>query len=389
MKQIYKRLFPLYVAAFLQSFVLWYAIEKLYMSHIGFNDAGIGGMVAAYSVVMLLTETPAGIWADRWSRKGVLIVGSGMLMVSSLLGGLATEPVLYLISSMCWGAFYSLYTGMYDTIVYDVLVEETGSADDFEKVYGRVGVYESTALVASALLGGLVGQWLSLPAVYLVTIPIAALSAVALWLFKEPKLHRQHEHMTITAHVRELFTLFVRSRSILWTVASIVLVLLIGEIVFEFSQLWLIALAVPAFLFGPSFAAVLSATGIGSWLAGHVSTHRHAAMRVLLGIMLASCFALIFNRTVAIIIAAQVALAVCAIAMHVFYTRDLHDLLPAKFRGGASSAAGTVQRVLLIPMALGFGALSTGVNVFTAAWIGVGLCVLIAACEFRPRKLPA
>ncbi len=44
---ISRRLLPLYVAAFLQGFVLWYAVEKLFMRSIGFDDAGIGLMINA------------------------------------------------------------------------------------------------------------------------------------------------------------------------------------------------------------------------------------------------------------------------------------------------------------------------------------------------------
>jgi MFS family permease len=69
-----KRLFPLYIAAFFHGFVLWYAIEKLFMRQIGFDDAGIGVMVAAYCALMVIAETPTGILADRWSRKGVLVL---------------------------------------------------------------------------------------------------------------------------------------------------------------------------------------------------------------------------------------------------------------------------------------------------------------------------
>jgi MFS family permease len=74
-----KRLTPLYAAAFFHGFVLWYAIEKLFMHTIGFNDTGIGVMVAAYCAVILLAETPTGILADRWSRKGILVLASVML----------------------------------------------------------------------------------------------------------------------------------------------------------------------------------------------------------------------------------------------------------------------------------------------------------------------
>src|ERR1700733_15307254 len=97
--RLFRRLFPFYAAVLLQGCVLWYAVEKLFMRSIGFDDAGIGIMVAFYSAIMLLVETPSGILADRWSRKGVLIIGSFLLAGSSLGGGVSHGVAMYLVAA--------------------------------------------------------------------------------------------------------------------------------------------------------------------------------------------------------------------------------------------------------------------------------------------------
>jgi MFS family permease len=116
-KAIAKRLLSLYIAAALQSFVLWYTIEKLFMHSIGFNDTTIGIMIAVYSAVMLLVDTPSGIIADRWSRKGVLIIASVCMAFSSLAGGMSHGVPSYLIAAVFWGIFFACYQGVYDSIV--------------------------------------------------------------------------------------------------------------------------------------------------------------------------------------------------------------------------------------------------------------------------------
>ncbi len=120
------RLLPLYIAAFSQGFVLWYPIEKLFMTSIGFNDATIGLMVAAYAAFVPFFETPSGILADRWSRKGVLVLASLALMISSLIGGLSHDVLSYIICAVFWGIFIAMYSGTYDSILYDMLLEDTG-----------------------------------------------------------------------------------------------------------------------------------------------------------------------------------------------------------------------------------------------------------------------
>jgi MFS family permease len=71
-----RRLVPLYAAAFLQNPALWVPIEKLFMTTIGFDAASVGAMAAVYAVVVPMLEVPSGVLADRWSRRGVLILAS-------------------------------------------------------------------------------------------------------------------------------------------------------------------------------------------------------------------------------------------------------------------------------------------------------------------------
>ena len=69
-----RRLAPLYAAVFLQGLAFWVPIEKLFMTSIGFDAAGVGLMAAVYAAVVPFFEVPSGILADRWSRRGVLVL---------------------------------------------------------------------------------------------------------------------------------------------------------------------------------------------------------------------------------------------------------------------------------------------------------------------------
>ena len=55
------------------------------MTPIGFDAASIGAMAAVYAVVVPILEVPSGILADRWSRRGVLILASIAGILSVLL----------------------------------------------------------------------------------------------------------------------------------------------------------------------------------------------------------------------------------------------------------------------------------------------------------------
>jgi MFS family permease len=85
-----RRLLPLFIAAFSQGLVLWAPVEKVFLKSLGFDQATLGLMAACYASLIPLLDLTSGILADRWSRKGVLILASVASMLNALLGGSAT-----------------------------------------------------------------------------------------------------------------------------------------------------------------------------------------------------------------------------------------------------------------------------------------------------------
>ena len=143
-----RRLMPLYVAAALQGVGLWVPIEKLFMTEIGFTPATIGVMAAAYAAFTPIVEVPSGIVADRWSRRGVLVVASAALAVSALIGGLSNNVPTYFASALVLGVYFAAYSGTMEAVVYDTVLEETGDSEAFQSRLGRIRFVESAALVA-------------------------------------------------------------------------------------------------------------------------------------------------------------------------------------------------------------------------------------------------
>jgi predicted MFS family arabinose efflux permease len=386
-QKLTRRLLPLYVASFFHGFVLWYAVEKLFMHHIGFDDAGIGVMVAAYSALMLLCETPSGILADRWSRKGVLMIASVFLAISGLVNGISTEPMLYIIGSLVWGMFYALYSGTYDSVIYDTVKEETGKGDLYDRYFGRYRAVDSVALVLGSLLSGVIGQWWGLPATFYISVPFALAAIFALWRFKEPQIHKEGQDANLVAHVRETFRLVLGRRVLVPLVTLIVTIYLIMELIYEFSQLWFIAVAAPPVLMGPAFAIVLAASGLSGYLLGIIPSRSRKVALGAYAALFASALVLMFVPNLAVLVVAQFVLAFTAVGLSIVTMRELHDALPSRVRAGASSAISTVSRVFLIPASLLFGVLSTQATVFTAAWILAGLGAFALVLELaRPKN---
>jgi MFS family permease len=103
-------------------------------------------MAAAYAAVVPLLEVPSGILADRGSRRWVMILGTVALMASSSIGGLSHNVITYVIGAMVLGAYFAFSSGTVDSIVYDAVIEETGSNELYEKWIGRIRAIEAQPL---------------------------------------------------------------------------------------------------------------------------------------------------------------------------------------------------------------------------------------------------
>ena len=117
---------------------LWVPIEKLFMTDIGFDNGSVAVMAAAYAAVVPLLEVPSGILADRWSRRGVVLLAQAALIVSVVIGGLSPNVGMYIVAALFLGVFFAMQSGTFESIAYDTVLEETGDSTMFERTIGRI-----------------------------------------------------------------------------------------------------------------------------------------------------------------------------------------------------------------------------------------------------------
>ncbi len=390
-----RRLRPLYLSAGLQGFMLWTPVEKLFLNEIGFDAAAVGLMAAAYAALVPFVEVPSGLLADRWSRRGVLMIANGALLVSVLIGGLSHHVATYIAGALVLGVYFAMYSGTTDSIVYDTVLTETGDGELFEQLIGRARAVESAALVVSSLAGGLVAGLLSPRATYFLSLPFSVLSILALLRFVEPTLHQATERTSVREQVAVTYRTLVGRGRLLPVVALTVLTAVISQVVFEFGPLWLVALAAAPVVYGPFWAALVSTLGVGGLLAGRLPMDRPAVQAAMTGTMALASVALTVTRNLLVVAAAQVLLVLVAVALSIHVARRLHDAVPSTVRAGVASGTSALAWITFLPIALVFGWVSREVGVGTAAWMITGAVVLVgvtltldAVVARTPRRQP-
>jgi predicted MFS family arabinose efflux permease len=377
-----RRLLPLLISECLQNVIFWAPIERLFMNELGFDAASIGLMVAGCAALVPLLSVPSGILADRWSRRAVLMFACVALLLASLIGGSSNGIASYAVSAFAMALYYALASGMTSAMVYDTVQEETGDSALFRKTLGRVRMVNSLALVASALLGGWIAQITGARTTYLLTVPFALASILALLWFSEPTLHRSAKNIQLREHINLAVRTVTRRRQLLPVITLAVLAALLINTIHEFGAFWLLDLGAPALAYGPRWACVVSALGLGGLVAGQIRLTNPLPMAASVALLLLSSIALATSHHILVVILAQAFLAVLLVAAALHVAALLHDAIPSAIRSGVSSGVDTLSWIAFLPVALLMGFVSRHHGIHAAGWIMVGLtaagCVLLA-----------
>jgi len=132
---------------------LFSATIYLYLSKVGFTISHINIFIAVYWVVSILTEIPAGVMADAFSKKNMAISGTVIRGVGLLVVYLSGGSITLLIIA---GIITSLGTSLNSETLSAWVINEINKVDpkyNFEKLFSRITMIGT----GSALLFGLIG----------------------------------------------------------------------------------------------------------------------------------------------------------------------------------------------------------------------------------------
>jgi len=134
--------------AFVTDAVPLYPLYALLFTDTGVSDAGVSGLLVTWSVVGILAEVPTGALADRWSRRGALVL-AGLLQAAAYVVWIAFPGVPGFAAGFAvWALGGALVSGAQEALLHDGLAA-SGVADRYAGVQGVV----EAAVLVSALPG--------------------------------------------------------------------------------------------------------------------------------------------------------------------------------------------------------------------------------------------
>jgi MFS family permease len=204
----------LYILTFLGEFYLiipvWFFFYSKYLS---FEQ--IATLLIAQQIAQLLLEVPSGALADLIGKKVTLVLSYILFTISILLIPFVSTFIFFLILEILKGIAKSLYSGTFEALSYDTLVDDDKESQ-YPKILGNITTISWVGYILAGLAGGLLYDlWYPLPFLILGLFYFVNF-LITLFFIKEP--HTDTETFSFKKYLkqnvqgfRELFPNFNKS----------------------------------------------------------------------------------------------------------------------------------------------------------------------------------
>lgn len=159
---------------------IW-GVNTLFLLDAGLDNTQAFAANAAFTLGMVVFEIPTGVVADTRGRRFSFLLGTGVLLASTLLYWwlwVVRAPFAgWLLASMLIGLGFTFFSGATEAWLVDALAD-AGHQGDLESVFGRAQVASGAALLIGSFAGGLIAQATDLGVPYLVRSGLLAVTAV-------------------------------------------------------------------------------------------------------------------------------------------------------------------------------------------------------------------
>lgn len=152
---------------------------------------------------IFILEVPTGVVADTLGRKYSLALGGLITALACLVYGSVPLFVVFLAGEFLFALGAALLSGADEAWLYDLLKEHQQESLA-KKIFGQMESLHLFGLFFGSIIGGYIGQYISLNApIYLTAIPFF-LSAVVSLALHEPRLHTgpKESQRALTAAIR-------------------------------------------------------------------------------------------------------------------------------------------------------------------------------------------
>jgi MFS family permease len=220
---------------------------------------------AIFAISIVLFEIPTGYIADKLGRKKTLFLSAGIACLGWFFYSFSTSFLQFVFVEVILGIAFSFLSGTDSSLLYETLVE-CGKEQLYSKYQGKQNSFRHWAEAISAFLGGILVNFVSFRALFLLSSLSVFIAFVLCFWIKEPKREPyKHPRGTFYGMYKIARFVFLKSKIVKFVaplMAMCSLATMLG--VWFYQPMWQ-DMQMPVWLFGFLWALISLPAGI----AGH------------------------------------------------------------------------------------------------------------------------
>lgn len=320
---------------------MWFAtpVFVLFLSKNNMSLTQIGIILGAYPLMQLLFDIPSSIWADKYSRKTMLILSGIGFTLQNIIYFFSHSFELFFIGSCFNGIGEALWTGTFSALIYDTLLS-LGKEAQYEKIQSRV----MKSFFAGRLLVCIFGLYIYLinpRAVFLLSIFFNIINVIVICSLKEPP--RERSISQSFEQIKEGLSFLLKNKTVWNTILIFAVMGAASEVLFNYYQPIMDLSKVPVIYFGIIyvFASLLSFWGASIYMKIKSKVNWKNIMIIYLLIdVIASLF--FGTQTAALVLFAITLLSISFGSQNTYISNIIHQVVPSSHRATSISINGLV-----------------------------------------------
>ncbi len=351
----------LYWASFFEA--MWFAgpVWILYFLSIGLNLEQIGILVGVSFMVQAIFEIPSSIWADRYSRKNILIIGMSFWFIAQTIFLSVNSFYYFIFAAIFQGLSNSFFSGTESAIVYDTLLN-MGREKEYNKIQSRVhGIFFLGRIIIS--IGGVLAYSYDQKLPFLLSVITSLLAIFFLSLIKEPKFHKSSG--THFEQIKNGFKFLLANEKIWLVVLVFSLMQAAANILYNYYQPVFNLADLPVAYFSIVYLGVNCASFIGSMsyskLANKLSLNKILVIYLLIAFLVSLAFA--FGKLV-FILPLILLLSFCFGSFDVYITSLINKVVPSSHRATTISIQSLINTVMMSVLLVIVGRIANNYSIF-------------------------
>lgn len=350
----------LYWASFFEAMFFAEPIFILYFISSGLNLEQIGILVGILFITQVIFEIPSSIWADKYSRKNILVIGMIFWVIAQIFF-LGNSFISFILMSIFSGISSAFASGTESAITYDTLLN-LNKEKEYDHIKSKIQGISFIGRAVAVIIGVLAYTYNhKLP--FILSIITGLLAVFLLFLLKEPKFHKSSG--THLKQIKEGLKFLLANENVWLIVLIFSLMSASSDMLYNYYQpvLDFAGLPIIYFIYIYLGASVVSFIGAMSYakLAKGLSNNKILAFYLLSVLAVSLSFA---AGKLVLVLPLILLLSFCLGSQGVYVTSLINEVVPSSHRATTISIQSLMSRIMMAVLLVIIGRIASHYSIF-------------------------